>query len=189
MARAQLALLILVPALACASCAGGKENPQANEEAPATAPLIVDKALIGTFTADTMMVGKLAQLVLKTDGTFHSGMVVACVRPPCYPVTQDGTYKLEMREGYKYLRLFDTLGEPAGSYQYALRGDTLRLRRMGGVGGTWQSLMRDEKSWCAAPSDCSLQNLPVGPCGGEWSCAQNACWWQCGPIASNPGGG
>lgn len=179
--------LLLAPALASAACAVGEVGPQPTSDVgTAEAPMIINDAMMGTFTATEMRVGQLAQLVLKTDGTYHTGQVVACLIGPCPPVTQDGAYRLEIRSGATYLALLGADNQIDARYQYVLTGDTLRLRSVypRTKSETWLTMARAEQAWCDVDKDCATQNLPTGPCASEWMCGENnACVYECAPIA------
>lgn len=181
MLRAKFALLALIPVLAAASCSAETGDQ------PAETDLSIEArpALIGTFKSDTFTVGALVQLVLKTDGTFHSGKVIACAgfTTPCDPAQQDGVYRLSSRDSYQIMSFYDPGGTLLERYQYEIAGDSLRLRRLE-MKSAWRTLERANVAWCAAPSDCALQNLPVGPCAGTWMCEENACSYTCRPVAA-----
>lgn len=184
MLRTKLALLALVPALALgySACVGeaDTEDPEAvmEEEATIVAP---DPALIGTFRAVKLAVGQLALLVLKSDGTYHRGTLVACVTGPCNPASDDGKYTLWYRGGESFMTLYpDSRTASEERYQYYLRGSALRITRIGDP--AWMTLGKtDGAAWCDVTNDCALQNLPVGPCATDWYCATNVCTYSCRP--------
>lgn len=179
--------LLLAPALASAACAVGEVGPQPVDElATAESPAIVNNPLIGTYTAKGVGAGRLALLVIKNDGTYHSAQVVYCLIGPCPPVATDGRYRLELRSDASFLTLMTDESEIVAKYQYALVGETLRLRNVytPTTTGAWQSMERAVKAWCATDTDCATQNLPTGPCAGEWMCgAESTCSYQCAPVA------
>lgn len=181
--------LLLAPALASAACAVGEEGTQPTSEVgTAESAAIVDNPVIGTYAAKGIGAGKLALLVLKTDGTYHSAQVVYCVIGPCPPVAVDGRYRQEIRADASFLTLMTDKYEIVAKYQYVLAGETLRLRNVytPTTDGTWQSMERAVRAWCSADTDCATQNLPVGPCAGAWLCgAENTCSYECAPIASD----
>lgn len=185
MNRTPHALFALAPVLALGwpACTGSPEiesdEPVAEDAAAMIAP---DPDLAGTFRSQEIRAGALSLLVLKLDGTYHRGTVVACVTTPCPPVQDDGRYALWERGGETHLSLMPEGGTTslAERYRYALAGDTLRILRVGDR--SWTSLQRTEnEAWCAEPEDCSLQRLPVGPCAGEWQCASETCSYSCRP--------
>jgi hypothetical protein len=45
-------------------------------------------------------------------------------------------------------------------------------------------MQHSDVAWCAVSSDCAVQNLPVGPCADAWACSENACAYECGPLAA-----
>jgi hypothetical protein len=156
---------------------------------------VVDLNLIGSFLGDSRRAGDLTQLVLKTNGTFHSTAQVECVAPPCNPVQDDGTYKISSRDSRNYITLYHADDVLMGHYQSESRDSSLRLLKVapGGEGMPrtgWLSMWLSGVAWCSsytpsaptgsAPSDCELQNLPIGPCAGQWSCVSNVCNWGCG---------
>ena len=65
-------------------------------------------------------------------------------------------------------------------YLANVSGDTLRLMRSGAR--FWMTLERTpDAAWCGVPRDCSLQNLPIGPCAGAWYCGASTCDYLCRP--------
>ncbi|MFT3773389.1 MAG: hypothetical protein QM820_49045 [Minicystis sp.] len=179
MLRATLRAMLLVPVLALGSCV--VENPSVEPEAEPVAEVEEEltpgmSELVGTFTGDPRMAGDLALLVLKTNGTYHTGKLVYCVAAPCPPVGEDGRYRVYQREGISRLTLY-TRGNTE-VYDYVLRGDTLLLRNME-RGARWMDLHRDNTAWCAMPNDCMLQRLSPGPCPGRYQCEANACNFTC----------
>ena len=118
--------LLLAPVLASAACAVGEEGTQPTSEVgTAESAAIVDNPLIGTYAAKGLGAGKLALLVLKTDGTYHSAQVVYCVIGPCPPVAVDGRYRQELRADASFLTLMTDKYEIVAKYQYVLAGETL----------------------------------------------------------------
>jgi hypothetical protein len=185
MLRNNLALLALVPAIALgySACVGeaDTEDPEAvmEEEATIVAP---NPALIGTFRTVKFEVGQLALLVLKSDGTYHRGTLVACFTGPCNPAADDGKYTLWYRGGEAFMSLYPNsrVDSTVDRYQYYLRGSALRITRVGEQ--SWMTLGKtDGAAWCDATNDCALQNLPVGPCATDWYCAANVCTYSCLP--------
>lgn len=182
MLRMLKALPALVPAflLGLASCTADPsllgEMDLAEGEAAIVAPT---SALYGTFRSTTAQPGALVALTLLKDGTYHRGQMVACFTLPCEPPMDDGYFSIWRRDGRDYMTLFSDAGGQ-DRYQYALSGDTMRIRLLGG--SMWMSLTRTvDASWCGEPADCTLQNLPVGPCAGGWYCGYNVCSYSCWP--------
>ena len=179
MFRAQYALLALVPALAlgysaCASSGGVDEEAVTEQESAMVAPAYQP---LGTFQNELRQTGKVSLLVLKSDGTYHLAMPVACVTAPCNPVTEDGRYSFSYRGQYAYVTLsgYDRTVE---RYQYMLRGDELRIMKSGAT--DWTLLRKTtNEAWCAIPNDCALQGLPLGICASEWHCNANVCSYPC----------
>ena len=91
--------LFLVPVLTLAACGGDK---QVDETTGAVQEAIPSGGyhFAGTYANSSRQVGTLSQLVLKTDGTFHSAKVVACITAPCNDVEQNGTYTLFRRDTF-----------------------------------------------------------------------------------------
>lgn len=184
MTRTTPALLALLPAFAFGylACTGepATEDQETivEEESAIVAP---DQTLIGTFRNQEIRLGSLVLLVLKSDGTYHSGTPVACIAAPCPPVAEDGQYTIWRRDGGTYMSLYPEDQRAPTRYQYAHVGDSLRMKRLGD--GQWISLQRTQNaSWCEEPKDCSLQNLPVGPCASQWRCESDLCRYSCRPI-------
>lgn len=182
--RTPYALFALAPVLALGylACVGspGTESDEilAEDDAAMIAP---DPALVGTYRNPTLRIGALSLLVLKLDGTYHRGRVIACAATPCPPVQDDGHYTLSARGGETYLSLSPDDTEVVDRYRYGLARGTLRLIKLGEPSA--MSLQKTEnESWCAEPEDCSLQRLPVGPCAGEWQCASDTCSYSCRPT-------
>ena len=126
-------------------------------------------------------------------GNFHSATLVECVAPPCDPVQEDGTYTISRRDSRRHITLFDVEHAVIDRYQYQWRDSALDLLKVNpqveAMRTTdWLPMWLSTTAWCAtptvppssAPSDCPLQNLPIGPCAGEWSCVSNVCAWDCG---------
>jgi hypothetical protein len=190
MIRQSVASLLVASIVALAGCAddtisadlaAAQEENDLNEAA-------VDEGLIGTFRSQEVGIGELMLLVLKSDASYHYGMVVVCMAKPdsCGPIQDNGHYKLTHRSNFKFIDLFDSEGNPKARFQYELADDTLRLRRLD-TGGQWRAMTRSSPPWCAVPNDCGLQNLPEARCVGEWSCATNACAYQCAPHPCEEG--
>lgn len=183
MLRAKFAVLGLVPALAFVAC--GADTGDEPAFGGAEQQMLVQPVLAGTFMSDKVDVGELAQLVVKTDGTFHSTRVVACFTTPCDPIPQDGLYRLLDRDGMRFINLYDSTRKPLDTYQFVLEGDALRLRRAStAAASTWRTMLRSTTAWCASPADCAVQRLPTGPCAGTWTCERDVCGYQCRPMAA-----
>src|SRR5262245_32357198 len=98
-----------------------KEDPAAGATQPAidgSRKKGVDSNLIGTFVSDSRRPGDLTQLVLKTNGTFHSATLVACFAPPCHPVQEDGIYRISARGSLRYITLVNLEGTVMDRYEY-----------------------------------------------------------------------
>jgi hypothetical protein len=186
-------LLALASAVACAGCAGediqdGAVGPvegagaiEGVEPAESEGTVVADEIdpnLLGTFRNDSVSLGRLVLLTLKSDGTFHSGQVIACVKGmECGPAQDDGYYQLTRRVNEKRLELFNMKGVSRGLYKYERYGDTIRIRRSDS--NDWYSLVRSDEAWCKGSRDCQLQNLYGARCAGGWACQANACQYQC----------
>jgi hypothetical protein len=187
MSCAKPVLIALAIAFASAACGEPQEPADStSDSAEQSGSMRVGApAYIGTFVADTGVVGELSQLVLKTDLSFHSTRVVVCVTRPCNPVPQDGEYRVSTLDGRNYITLYRA-DQVIDRYEYQIQADTLMLLRSAtnaaeGAGGCgWVSMHRTTAAWCAASSDCALQNLPIGPCAGEYICSgSSVCNWSC----------
>lgn len=182
MFRTHAAFKALVPAFALGllSCVADPSLMGEVDVMEDEAALVVpNPGLYGTFRISTVEPGQLTLLVLKTDGTYHTGKAIACFTTPCNPVQEDGRYLLGVSsDARKYLYLYSESGDRE-VYEYALGGDTLRVRAKGTA---WVSMSRTvDASWCEEPLDCKLQGLPVGPCAGSWYCGWNICSYACWP--------
>jgi hypothetical protein len=188
----------LICLLGLAAC--GEEKSE--DPAALTAQTTIEQAAkgpdlnpIGTFISDSRRPGDLSMLVLKTNNTFHMATNVECVIPPCDPVEQNGTYRLSVQQARQYMTLYNTESAVIARYQYAWRESSLYLWKVNPTGeamepSTGLQMWLSTTAWCAsptvsvapsviAPSDCDLQNLPIGPCAGQWSCETNVCTWSC----------
>lgn len=136
--------------------------------------------LVGTWVADGA--GLYGDLVFTNtaEGSGHhyfGTRVVTCVRAPCPPVREDGSFtsgssSLVLRPADGILRL-----------TYTLSGDSLTLRASDRVVARFH---RGE-GFCGASADCYDQGLASPRCIGSWTCASNACAYRCGrpdPCAS-----
>lgn len=183
MARNTFAFLALIPALTLGfmACTGEQatvdEEAVVEQESEIVAP---ERDLFGTYRNQYFRLGSLALLVLKSDGTYHRGTVVGCsTSAPCTPAADDGAYMLWARSGETYVSLYPDDGGRVDRFQYVLKGEMMRITRLGE--GNWMTLAKTiNASWCGEPVDCTVQNLPVGPCAGEWYCAHDVCGYSCG---------
>jgi hypothetical protein len=140
------------------------------------APVPGASSLYGTWNGKAN--GYFDQLVLMTNGRYHTALAVTCVKAPCDPLTREGSFKLFLREGRSYIELGTTEPTPV-RFEYALTsGDNLRLRPLV-KGSEWFALEHSAIAWCATGRECTVQNLPPGICAGKYECAQSACVWKC----------
>lgn len=189
----------LICVLGLAACGEERsEDPAAQTMQPTIEETLakgVGPDMIGTFMSDSRRPGDLTQLVLKTNNTFHSATTVECFAPPCDPVQDDGMYKLYWRDSRRFIALYNR-AEIIARYQYEWRDNALYLLRVSAnteaaPNAAWLPMWLSNTAWCAnptltpsaptasAPNDCQLQNLPIGPCAGEWMCVSNTCNWDC----------
>lgn len=134
---------------------------------------------LGTFRSQEVHIGEPTLLVLKDDGTFHSGIAAACIVPAssCTP-QRDGLYHITQRTpDAAGLYLYNADGDPIDQYQFSLTGDTLRLRRLST--GAWRVMERSTSAWCSESSDCEKQDLGTAQCDGQWACSTNQCRFSC----------
>lgn len=193
MLRLSIGSLLLASTLALAGCADGTPAPS-SDVAEAEEPFAsgsLDPQLVGTFRGDTVALGELMLLVLKSDGTFHYGMVIVCATAPqpCGPIEEGGNYKLTQKDAMNFLELYSEKGIQRARYQYAFDGDALRMRRVDTGSGIWRTMTRSDSAWCGAPADCGVQNLAEGTCVGDWECLWNVCSYQCSEQACETAGG
>jgi len=184
MLRARSMNLALLPAILIGASACGGEDPA--DEPNAAAEASIDNAsaalmtatspLVGTFRNETTQTG-VAVLTLKADFTYHKEDGIACVRFPCDRPQENGLYRFAQRDGASLLLLVDDQGGEVETFKYLLKGDDLYLAGL--TDRRWQVLPRASCAWCAVPRDCSLQDLPRGPCAGDWTCSSNACSYAC----------
>lgn len=132
-------------------------------------------SLIGTYRGKDAV----SLLVLKTDKGFRLEM-------PCPPnarcstptLSFDGTFRTTRSgSGIRYLVLTGGGAEWRFAYQQEAARGGLALRQV--YTTAWSSLSRPEQAWCAAPSDCRLQNVVTPACVGEHTCARSACGFVC----------
>jgi hypothetical protein len=146
--------------------------------APGTSPLY------GTWISPKMA-GRFDQLVIMTNGRYHTSQAVVCVKAPCNPVVHDGPFKLYSRDARTYIELQLTEKE-ADRYEYVASSNHIRIRPLV-AGSEWFAMDSSGIAWCATERECNNQNLPPGICAGKYECAQNACIWKCaiegGPAA------
>lgn len=188
MLRAHHTMLFLLPAILVgyAACGGedASEDTTVEDVGAVEAQVSTEPMILGTFKDEGAHSG-IALLTLKKDLTFHLEEGVECIHAPCIPPALDGLYKMGTKDGSPVLVLMnkDTTSAPAEYLRYMLRGDVLYLAPATRY-STWQALRRTEdQAWCAVPNDCALQNLPIGPCAGQWYCPANVCKYACGPVS------
>jgi hypothetical protein len=181
MLRARYATLFLVPALltgyvACVGNDASEENNGAAEAEMKGAPPI-----IGTFRDEGAMSG-IALLTLKSDMTFHLEEAVPCTQASCPRRSANGWYRLGNVDGNDVLTMVDERSRTPEQLRYMYWENVLYVAPVSRYYTWWQALPRSEPAWCGVPNDCTLQDLQVGPCAGEWYCASNACNYSCGPV-------
>lgn len=188
MLRTRNAILGLIPAFALGflSCtvdpATEKEENIAEDEATLVAA-DRDSDMYGTYRAFVVAPGGMPLLVLKTDGTYHRTITMMCpATAPCFVAQDDGEFSIRRGGGSSYMLLHSDTGGVV-YYEYALFGDTLRLRPFDQKG--FVSMTKtEEASWCGERHDCMLQNLQAPSCPGVWHCGLNLCSYACmaGPF-------
>jgi len=144
------------------------------------AQVTTESSLIGTFRADDAYYG-VAVLTLKTDHTFHLEEGMECVHAPCDRTQMNGVYTLRSTtSGSSVLALMPTghTTDQVEYLQYMVREDGLYVAPLT-KGATWQLLRRSGQAWCGVTNDCALQQLPPGPCAGEWYCSSSVCDYTC----------
>jgi hypothetical protein len=173
----------------CASVGCAGEDPGVDDSAadqfagaqPEALPPLVPgtPTVFGTWKGDTTNMDAFETLVLMTDGRYHGARNVMCVKAPCPPIGEDGTYKLYTRETKRFVEVVKEGAETPDRFEYAFAVDTLRLRPLH-PGSEWRSMQRAEVAWCDAARDCAAQNLLIGPCAGSFACTRAQCSWKCG---------
>ncbi len=134
---------------------------------------------IGSFSRSGESAGDLIRLTIMTDHTYHAETLVYCVKAPCYPVRDDGTYRFTKGGSTRYIRLYGPAGEKLHRYAYRFQGDSLYLRDTD-QDGEWFLMTRESAGWCREAAQCRVQNLSQPRCPGEWTCtADNTCAYQC----------
>jgi hypothetical protein len=179
------AILALIPAFALGFLSCTVDPATENEENIAEedeATLVIgdrESNMHGTYRAIATGPGGMTLLVLKTDGTYHRAITLMCPwAGPCgLAAKDDGQFSIRRRGGLSYMFLYSDSGR-VNNYEYLLRGDTLRLRRLDQR--TFISMTKTvEASWCDERQDCLLQNLRDPSCPGVWYCGLNLCNYAC----------
>jgi len=179
------AALVSLPVFGCSSADNdpGTSSPNESEILDLDGKADGVTKPVGTFQLSkpsTIGSRDLTTLVLKTDGTFHSEQQVMCVTWPCDPIGVDGTFKYtkSTTSSKRFLKLDD--GSTKTRYEWKMTSEgTLRLRIAGST--PWFEMTPADAGWCAAPSDCGVQQLPQPKCPGEWLCESNTCSYsECG---------
>jgi len=178
--------LALFP-LACTPVGCSGEDPEQDKSADEQfvgaveqqlpAPVPGKSALYGTWSGSSKTNGFFDQLVLMTNGAYHTSQTVTCVKAPCDPVVHEGSFKLYVREERAYIEMTTTDPTPM-RFEYAISGDSLRLRPIV-KGSEWFAMDHSAIAWCNTGRECTVQNLPPGVCAGKYECAQSACVWKC----------
>lgn len=133
--------------------------------------------LYGTWTGD-YTAGHFASLVLMSNQRYHATKAIVCVKEPCNPAVQEGSYSLYSKEDRTYI-VFGDITAPGGEqYEYAVADESLRLRPLM-PGSEWYAIKRAPAAWCISSRECKVQNLPPGVCAGEYACEQSVCTWKC----------
>ena len=137
---------------------------------------------VGTFRLDGAMAGELTILALKTDKTYHAETMIYCVKAPCYPLVDEGTYRYTKSGNTRYIRLYGPAGEKLHRFAYRFQSDVLYLRDTD-TENDWFEMYRSYDGWCGEPSDCEIQNLSQPRCPGEWTCGYDGvCAYECQTI-------
>lgn len=125
----------------------------------------------GGFSAYTALV-----FTSETSGSarkYFGDRAVQCVRAPCDPVRENGTYTVGSTQ-----ITFRPSGASAVRVRYALsnEGNTLTLN----PGTRSQAVFTREASYCRADAqrECTAQ-IGTPRCPGSWSCESNACAFHC----------
>lgn len=144
----------------------------------------------GFYTNSAPGAGDLATLTLNADHSFIAEKQVECIKAPCNPIEETGTYLFThgTSKGVTktYIRLYDSEGNAISRYQWQLSSSDLQLK----LDGTshWSTLQHTDTpdqgsdNGCAMDSDCSgilPQFCRVCDDGttscAHWSCVTNAC--------------
>jgi hypothetical protein len=165
--------------LACAQSGGDAKSFEGVTPESMPAPTPGNPGVYGTYRSEAMGVGLFDTLVLMTDHRYHTSHKVVCVKAPCLPIEEDGTFELYVRDRTRYIAFMPQRATDALRYEVAFEKDLVRLRHIL-PGATWNSMNRSDLAWCAGPKDCTMQPLPPGPCGGGYACNENQCAWKCG---------
>lgn len=162
----------------CAVEADVEEDTTSDSEAVIVLP---HPFVYGTYRRERQPHASLGMemLVLKADGTYHRSLDVLCVRFPCEPVKEDGTFLLRGTQGDLLSLYPDTHARPE-YYHVTFAHDTMLLR---GITSreTVTLVKTPTRAWCEEPRDCTLQRLPHLQCTGFWSCGPETetCSYGC----------
>jgi hypothetical protein len=134
---------------------------------------------IGTYSTADEIGGAVALLVLKSDKTYYVegyDRWIESIAGDKYSFS--GVYRFTRSGTRRYIRLEDDNRELHDRFAWEWSSDgSLELRRVGE--GIWNSLEPSGTAWCAAATDCRLQELVHVACVGAWKCSSNACNYSC----------
>ena len=139
----------------------------------------------GTWEGEGLQAGQFTSLALLSDKSFHAEVRVICVKAPCNPVAQDGTYRYTKSGATRYIKLYDSDGEVLSRYAYTLEDNTLFLRdatqdsKGRCVTHEWFTMNKSFDGYCHVPEDCASQGLFTMTCVGEYECNDNLCGFHC----------
>ncbi len=188
MLRINFALVTLSVALFQVGCTQtgrtGEDVPNSKSSMGVTPESIApptpgNPGVYGTWSGESAGTGQFDTLVLMTDGRYHNSHKVVCVKAPCPPIGEDGTFELYNRDGARFVAFTSRGATDAQRYEFIQKTGLLQLRHIL-PGAEWYSMQRAGISWCAESKDCTVQALPPGPCAGGYMCGENQCAWKCG---------
>jgi hypothetical protein len=160
------ALLLLV-----AACATNADSSSESDEAEgeATEQQLVSNA-VGTYRPEVAEGAHFEFLTLRSDRTYHASLNVTS------PASQEeGKYRFAGNANGRYI-VFNPGEYGSVTWRYERLPDgSLKMFWSPHTDATFRLVRSPNEAWCAAPTECALQNLPQPRCPGTWTCESNLC--------------
>lgn len=183
MLRTHAAFLAIVPLLAVgwSACAVDTETEEDTASGAEATIVLPNPFVFGTYRRERTAheAGGMDLLVLKSDSTYHRETNVICIKFPCEPFKEDGTFLLRGKLGDR-LSLYPATHERPEYYHVTMAGNRMILQGLG-MRPTITLVKTPQRSWCEEPADCVLQRLPRLECPGFWACGPETeiCSYGC----------
>jgi hypothetical protein len=140
--------------------------------------LKISDQLVGAFEAGSTR-ARFVRFVFQADGTYFADRRVECIKAPCPPVRESGTYRADRPFWSTTGTLTLKSGGSTARYPLAIvsRGRTFDLQAFG-VTARYKSV----GTYCAADADCDGQSYVRPMCLGHAVCdtTTKKCGWRCG---------